>query len=217
VHLLQVKVAVDENVTGQRIEKVDILERMQRNTGSPTRDMVRKVDELEGLCELSIEYLMIHLLFEKGASPDLLLLFLQKAPSSVEDLLTAIRNDNMTEVQHILENGTPRTPLPTKDHYKQIIDAVVAETNKELATNLLRYLLFFPMKGTHETAIPYLIERYGKATDFTKRQLINPCCWAASTIFLAGDMPTNTASNISGKMSVQRNSGIQMTSARPAV
>ena len=194
---------------------------MQRNTESPTRGMGR-VDELEGLRHLSVEYLMIHLLFEKGASPDLLLLFLQKAPSSVEELLTAIRSDNMTEVQHILENGSPRSLLLTKDHYKQIIDAVVAETNKELATNLLRYLLFFPMKGTHETAIPYLIKQYGKASDFTKRQLIDPCCWASSTIFLAGagagDMPTtNTASNISGKMSVQRNSGIQMNSARPAV
>jgi len=183
---------------------------------------VSRVDELEGLRHLSVEYLMIHLLFEKGANPDLLLLFLQKAPSSVEELLTAIRSDNMTGVQHILENGSPRSLLPTKDHYKQIIDAVVAETNKELATNLLRYLLFFPMKGTHETAIPYLIERYATASDFTKRQLIDPCCWAASTIFLAGagagDMPTtNTASNISEKMSVQRNSGIQMNSARPAV
>ena len=170
------------------------------------------IDELEGLHHLSIEYLMIHLLFEKEATADLLLLFLQKAPRNVEDLLAAIHSDNMTEVQHILENGIPRSPLPTKDHYKQIIDAVVTETNKELATNLLRYLLFFPMKGTHETAIPYLIERYATASDFTKRQLIDPCCWAASTIFLEGDMPeTNMASNISGKMSVQ------MNSARPAV
>jgi len=160
---------------------------------------------------------MIHLLFEKGATADLLLLFLQKAPRDVEELLAAIRRNDMTGVQHILENGLPRSLLPTKDHYKQIIDAVVAEKDVELATNLLRYLLFFPMKGTHETAIPYLIERYGKASDFSKRQLIDPCCWAASSIFLAGDMPTNTASNISGKMSVQRNSGIQMTSARPAV
>ena len=70
---------------------------------------------------------MIHLLFEKGATADLILLFLQKAPSSVEDLLTAIRRRDMSGVQRILENGPLRTPLPTKDHYKQIIDAVVAE------------------------------------------------------------------------------------------
>ena len=135
---------------------------------------------------------MIHLLFEKEATADLLLLFLQKAPSSVEDLLTAIRRRDMSGAQRILDDGLDRTPLPTKDHYKQIIDAVVAETNKELATNLLRYLLFFPMKVAHPTAIPYLIEQYGSSSEVTKRQLINPYCWNATTIFLAGDMPKIT-------------------------
>jgi hypothetical protein len=154
----------------------------------------KQIDELEGLRHLSIEYLMIHLLFEKETTADLLLLFLQKIPSDIEELLTAIRRRDMSGVQRILENGSHRTPLPTKDHYKQIVDAVVAERNKELATNLLRYLLFFPMKEAHPTAIPYLIEQYGSASEFTKRQLINPYCWAASTIFLAGaeDMPKIT-------------------------
>ena len=152
---------------------------------------------------------MIHLLFEKGATADLLLLFLQKAPRDVEELLTAIRRDNMTGVQRILENGLDRTPLPTKDHYKQIIDAVVAETNKELATNLLRYLLFFPMKVAHPTAIPYLIEQYGSASEFTKRQLINPYCWSATTIFLQGDMPKITpAPTTKGKMPVPKVTGL---------
>ena len=149
---------------------------------------------------------MIHLLFEKEARSDLLLLFLQKTPSSVEDLLTAIRRKDMSGVQRILENGPLRTPLPTKDHYKQIIDAVVAETNKELATNLLRYLLFFPMKVAHPTAIPYLIEQYGSASEFTKRQLINPYCWNATTIFLAGDIPKITP--VSRKMPFPKVTGL---------
>jgi hypothetical protein len=198
-------------VEKEEIENGDILGRMQRNEKSSKeivdKDRNKSIDELEGLRHLSIEYLMIHLLFEKEATADLLLLFLQKAPRDVEELLTAIRRRGMSGVQRILENGTLRTPLPTKDYYKQIVDAVVAERNKELATNLLRYLLFFPMKGTHETAIPYLIEQYGPASEFTKRQLINPYCWNATTIFLAGaeDIPKITpAATTARKMPVPK-------------
>jgi hypothetical protein len=190
---------------------------MQRNVKSSEedkgkdrdRERSRKVDELEGLRHLSIEYLMIHLLFEKGAMADLLLLFLQKEPKDVEELLTAIRRKDMSGVQRILENGPHRTPLPTKDHYKQIVDAVVAETNKELATNLLRYLLFFPMKVAHPTAIPYLIEQYGSSSEVTKRQLINPYCWNATTIFLTGDMPKITPVT-ARKMPVPKVTGLRL-------
>jgi hypothetical protein len=182
---------------------------MQKNVKSSEKveERVRKVDELEGLRHLSIEYLMIHLLFKKEATADLLLLFLQKAPKDVDELLTAIRRRDTSEVQRILENGPLRTPLPTKDHYKQIVDAVVTETNKELATNLLRYLLFFPMKVAHPTAIPYFIEQYGSSSEVTKRQLINPYCWNATTIFLAGDMPKITPVT-SRKMPVPKVTGL---------
>ena len=74
--------------------------------------------------------------------------------------------------------------LPTALYYGQIIDAFLKEDNSVLATNLLRYLLFFPK--AHETAIPYLIEQYAGASTDEKLRMISPYCWSATTIHLSG-------------------------------
>ena len=121
--------------------------------------------------------------FTHNASKELLLLFLRKIPNNVDELFNAL--ENPTSVTTILKNSNKdRTPLPTARYYEQIIGAFLEETDQTLATNLLRYLLFFRVEGAHETAIPYLIERYAKAPQSAREHMISPYCYDATTIFL---------------------------------
>ena len=97
-------------------------------------------------------------------------------------MFDAIRSENMTSLQTILASGANRTALPTGSYYEQIIDVYMSESNESLATDLLRYLLFFPMEKAHPTAIPYLIEQYMTDSPDMKRHMIDPYCWSASYI-----------------------------------
>ena len=126
---------------------------------------------------------MIYMRFTHNASRELLLLLLRKIPNNEDELFNVL--DNPTSVITILKNSNKdRTPLPTARYYEQIIDAFLEETDQTLATNLLRYLLFFSLEKAHETAIPYLIERYRAAPRSVREMMISPYCYNATTIFL---------------------------------
>ena len=135
---------------------------------------------------LSVEYLLVYLRFKKDASRELLLLFLRKSPNKLarDELLAGILRGDLALVDNILTASPDRTLLPTARYYEQIIDAFLKESDETLATNLLRYLLFFNMEKAHETAIPYLIERYAKAPRSAREHMISPYCYNATTIFL---------------------------------
>jgi hypothetical protein len=153
---------------------------MQRITGEPTRELTEKLEDYK---YLSLEYLMIYMRFTHKASRELLLLFLRKIPNNVDELFNVL--DNPTSVTAILKNSNKeRAPLPTAAYYEQIIDAFLEETDETLATNLLRYLLFFRVEEAHKTAIPYLIERYRVAPQSARENMISPYCYNATTIFL---------------------------------
>jgi hypothetical protein len=126
---------------------------------------------------------MIYMRFKHNASRELLLLFLRKIPNNVDELFNVL--DNLTSLMTILKNSNKdRTPLPTAPYYEQIIDAFLEESDETLATNLLRYLLFFRVEEAHKTAIPYLIERYRAAPQPDREHMISPYCYNATTIFL---------------------------------
>jgi len=99
--------------------------------------------------------------------------------------MIAFKNKNITRIETLLdESSIQRIPLPTADYYVQIVNAFMNEPDQTLATNLLRYLLFFNMKNAHETAIPYLIEQYGQASPSSRERIISSYCYNAVTIFL---------------------------------
>lgn len=147
-------------------------------TGKRNVSPTPATNELESLKYDSLEYLIVYLK-KKGASKELLLLLLQKYPSDVTQMFDAIRSENMTSFQTILASGTNRTALPTGPYYEQIVNVYMSESDETLATDLLRYLVFFPMEKAHPTAIPYLIEQYMKASPDMKRHMIDPYCWSA--------------------------------------
>ena len=138
--------------------------------------------ELDEIRHLSLEFLIAHL--HKKAPKELLLLLLEKAPLNPDALVGALEKNDLLAASELLKIGKDRSPLPTAPYYGQIIDAFLKEDDQTLATNLLRYLLFFPIKN--ETAIPYLIEQYTDADINEKLRMISPYCWSATTIHLAG-------------------------------
>ena len=140
--------------------------------------------ELDEIRHLSLEFLIAHL--HQKAPKELLLLLLEKAPLNPEALIGALEKNDLLAASELLKIGKDRSPLPTAPYYGQIIDAFLKEDDQTLATNLLRYLLFFPMKKAHETAIPYLIEQYAGASTDEKLRMISPYCWSATTIHLDG-------------------------------
>ena len=153
---------------------------MQRLTGELTGELTEKLEDYK---YLSLEYLLIYMRFKHNASRELLLLFLRKIPNNVDELFNVL--DNPTSVMSILQRSNKdRAPLPTAAYYEQIIDAFLEETDETLATNLLRYLLFFSVEEAHETAIPYLIKQYAKAPQSDRQNMISPYCYNATTIFL---------------------------------
>jgi len=160
-----------------------------KTTGRITEEPIERLtpaEELEIYSHLSVEYLLVYLRFKKNASRELLLLFLRKSPNKVarDELLAGILRGDLALVANVLTASPDRTLLPTAPYYDQIIDAFMEESDEPLATNLLRYLLFFNMEKAHKTAIPYLIERYRAAPQSAREHIISPYCYNATTIFL---------------------------------
>jgi len=136
----------------------------------------------------SLEYLICYLRFIKKAPDVLLLNLLKRYPSDIDAFMAAIRSNNFDTVSNLLAEGPPRPLLPTADWYDLIIDAFLKEPDPILAENLFRYLLFFDMKGAHETAIPYLIKQYQLLnTEEEKKVMMNPYCWNANYIPVGRD------------------------------